>query len=98
MNSGKSDHRCSSVIMTRPAGLEPATYVFEGRRSIQASYGRIFSIPPDRRRGVFDHSHLSNYNRQTGSEQCSPFSFHLSLWNFLAPSMTNEQSTMNNEQ
>ena len=36
MNSGKGDHRCSSVIMTRPAGLEPATYGLEGRCSIRA--------------------------------------------------------------
>jgi hypothetical protein len=63
MNSGKGGRHCSSVIMTRPAGLEPATYGFEGRRSIQLSYGRIFSISHGWQRAVFYHSPQSNGNR-----------------------------------
>jgi hypothetical protein len=38
--------------LIRPAGLEPATYGFEGRRSIQLSYGRLISKTLRKLKGV----------------------------------------------
>src|ERR1700733_2973333 len=37
---------CSSSGMARPEGLEPPTLCFEGRYSIQLSYGRVEEIGP----------------------------------------------------
>lgn len=40
---------CICLQLVTPAGLEPATLCFEGRCSIQLSYGALVSRPPKRR-------------------------------------------------
>ena len=45
---------CATLVMARPAGLEPATLGLEGRCSIRLSYGRIVRgrSPDGRGRGI----------------------------------------------
>jgi hypothetical protein len=51
---------CSSahleLFLARPEGIEPPTCGFEGRRSIQLSYGRLSRPAPGRREEIRDSS------------------------------------------